>query len=62
MAVSVTEHWKIDPDNAVFEPYYHIDSGAGPGRWHPLSHSPYTTPMVSYIAHTVEELNEWINH
>ncbi|KAB5580277.1 hypothetical protein GE09DRAFT_1279224 [Coniochaeta sp. 2T2.1] len=62
-AVSVMEHWQIDPDNAVFEPYHTNDGETGPaGSWHPLSQSPYTTPKVSSINIAVEALDEWINY
>ncbi|KAB5551030.1 hypothetical protein GE09DRAFT_1240125 [Coniochaeta sp. 2T2.1] len=61
-AVSVMEHWQIDPDNAVFEPYYTGDGETGPGTWHHLAQSPYTTPKISSITVAVEALDEWINH
>lgn len=53
------QHAKIDPDDAVFEPYYRAPDGADPS-WHPISQSPYTTPKVSSITITwIDPLDEW---
>ncbi|OIW28651.1 hypothetical protein CONLIGDRAFT_389466 [Coniochaeta ligniaria NRRL 30616] len=61
-AITVMEHPRIDPGNAVFEPYYHGLGGNGVESWHPFSQSPYTTPKVSSVTIWVDPLDEWISH